>query len=717
MQTIQEIIIDLMNPRKNVIHVVQDDSVRHIRLILLHNNAPFDPTPPSGDTDTLHCFVEFRKPDGNGGIYDTTSLGETAVRLEDPDAAHGNVFIVALDGQCFTCPGQTQINIRFEMESGKKIHTFSIIADVEPTASSDVESITWGSLTSISDLRTAVSNATSSLSALSATVNGEVKLENYERADLSDFDIREGKSISTTSGSPVTASAYTSIATFIPVTTGTVIKKGSLSAYIVFFSNAYNTAISSSTSSSRNDYVCASNGFVKIATKLDPASSTAPTVTQVKENIQVIYPNTVRKAPATMKNIISESSVIQNKYVAYNDGSQNGTTKYSMTQKIDVDSSKDYYVSITDVSPDSNTRDFCIFAYDVDGNYIVSSEYYDNSNDYKAYYRAQLGLSTTSLFRVFRFPSNVKQIAVMFDKFGTTELSIKTAFEADYIARQEIAALRSELNDLSKRCYITEKSNPVYVQQIIDVAGSYYAEGGKSYIDGGVTKFYMKYGYNTVLSNTYNGEGGIDCSAYIGLVLRGIHFEDTEYYTDPANATSPETEEDDGTENTGTTYDANPDYDWSVNPYDYELPAVVNAPAESASKVRNAAQLGQWLQLMGRSVWIDKHLANLLPGDVVFFSKKKQNGSWIQEPRYMHISHVAIVATKEDAPADATWDTELYPYQHTLYEVRGAAPQHPGACGKFVLENPAFSGPTENGVDTLVLVCRPDLGRITPTSD
>lgn len=156
MQTTQEIIIDVLKPRQNVMHVVQEDSTRHIRLVLLANNVPFDPAAELESRDDLLAFVEFSKPDGHGGMYDTTSLGETAVQLEDSES-NPNIYIVSLDGQCFTCPGWTQINVRFETEDGKRIHTFRIMVDVEPTASSDTESTDWGELNSIADLRNAVS--------------------------------------------------------------------------------------------------------------------------------------------------------------------------------------------------------------------------------------------------------------------------------------------------------------------------------------------------------------------------------------------------------------------------------------------------------------------------------------------------------------------------------------------------------------------------------
>ena len=125
MNVIQDITIDVSKPRQPVIHVVQEDSTRKIRLTLLKDNLPFNVQQDLTE-ETVYGFVEFRKADGHGGMYDTTSLGDPAVELEDSETA-SNVWIVSLDGNCFTCPGWTQINVRFETEDGKRIHTFRIM--------------------------------------------------------------------------------------------------------------------------------------------------------------------------------------------------------------------------------------------------------------------------------------------------------------------------------------------------------------------------------------------------------------------------------------------------------------------------------------------------------------------------------------------------------------------------------------------------------------
>lgn len=152
MEVIHNLTIDLLRPARSVIRLTQEDNARKIRLTLLADNSPYNVA--QGITEDVLAFVEYLRPDGTGGMYDTTSGGDTAVELEDSNV--NNVWLVTLDGNCFTVPGWTQINVRFETESGKRIHTFPIMVDVAQTASSDTESTDWGELNSIADLRNAV---------------------------------------------------------------------------------------------------------------------------------------------------------------------------------------------------------------------------------------------------------------------------------------------------------------------------------------------------------------------------------------------------------------------------------------------------------------------------------------------------------------------------------------------------------------------------------
>lgn len=153
------IIMDLTSPRKAVVNVVQDDNVRFLRLTLLANGQAYDVSGDLQSGEYLHGYVEFHKADGHGGIYDETQLGVTAV-VKVSGIAASNVWLVALDGQCCTCPGLVQVNVRFATSSGRVLHSFAIQLKVEQAASSDTRSIDWnhsGSFALVSSVPTQAS--------------------------------------------------------------------------------------------------------------------------------------------------------------------------------------------------------------------------------------------------------------------------------------------------------------------------------------------------------------------------------------------------------------------------------------------------------------------------------------------------------------------------------------------------------------------------------
>ena len=132
MNLTQNVVIDMLDPRKNIIHVVQGDSARLIELTLLAGNAPYNVAAGLASGETLEGTVEYKNiKTGYGDSYSETELGVPAVALKTGTT---NVWTVALDGNCFKYPGWTQINVKFEGNSGILIRTFALIADVEPAA-------------------------------------------------------------------------------------------------------------------------------------------------------------------------------------------------------------------------------------------------------------------------------------------------------------------------------------------------------------------------------------------------------------------------------------------------------------------------------------------------------------------------------------------------------------------------------------------------------
>lgn len=259
----------------------------------------------------------------------------------------------------------------------------------------------------------------------------------------------------------------------------------------------------------------------------------------------------------------------------------------------------------------------------------------------------------------------------------------------------------------------SERNNQTLVSECIGVARSYYLA---RYNDNQEPTF--NYNVNgTVLDTNYdvNGENknSIDCSTFIGLLLRGIPFKKSPYgklFTD----NGPLLDDNDGGNETGNhdEYDdiyngnawdpmnivANKDYSWSINPMDYKLKKNINS--SELYPVRTASQLAQWMYERGWAIPLDTTFTNLEPGDIIFWAKR-QGGEYIQPNRYKKISHVAICISKYDRPENDSSFPSNYPWKHTMLEVTTKAP--------YVL-NRTLEKCSPNDV---VMICRPDLGSVS----
>lgn len=228
----------------------------------------------------------------------------------------------------------------------------------------------------------------------------------------------------------------------------------------------------------------------------------------------------------------------------------------------------------------------------------------------------------------------------------------------------------------------TKRNNPNYVTQLLEI--------GETYMNHGLV-----YGTNTIL-RTSSSTNKLDCSTFVGLVLRGYEYEDTSYYTH--NYVDPK------------TWVAKPGVIWAVNPFDYVFP--IKEESDTLVEVNRASQLCEWMTYQGQRVPIDTYYANLRPGDVLFFSRKDKNtGEWVAPDRYLKISHCAFVYSKEKAPDDPSWDSSTFPYKHMMIE----ATKVTNTVQIQTLEtyqNDEAEAIYHNDIFTLVAVCRPDLGSI-----
>lgn len=281
--------------------------------------------------------------------------------------------------------------------------------------------------------------------------------------------------------------------------------------------------------------------------------------------------------------------------------------------------------------------------------------------------------------------------------------------------------------------YTTGRSNPEKVEEILNVAYSYYQN--RSAKNGDIFK--MVYGTTPTILDTDEYTNYIDCSTYVGLLLRGIPYQSTPYNTlVPADPKS---------------YAANPMYKWAYDLGLYELKA--ERTSETPSPIRSAASIGQWLIEQRREIPRDKKLLNLEPGDIICWSKENYSGTALRPYRFMNISHVAICRSKQrviafDSSANyakndvvlynsnlyrakdaitagafdadewfldfVNWDTDRFPYAHYVYEVTGATGVGPCVFDNHLVERD-YNDPTKlnrSNYNTITLIGRPDLGSI-----
>lgn len=277
-----------------------------------------------------------------------------------------------------------------------------------------------------------------------------------------------------------------------------------------------------------------------------------------------------------------------------------------------------------------------------------------------------------------------------------------------YRAHEEIENLNSECTDL-------KKNSAIGVAEIINVAKSYYDVRYKT--DN--TPLFLYDTSHTPLGGNYNPSdstyaGAIDCSTYIGLVLRGIpvekspfsHLLDSTINDEDNNLEGNDTGIDIGNDEVNPEPTLDPklirenknDYSWAINPFEWKVSVEAGG---TPTPIRTSSQIAQWMFERGMSIPLDETFSNLEPGDIIFWAKKDSNGNYKQPNRYKHISHLAICVGKYDHDADDTTFPEKYPYKHTMLEATTIPP--------YILNRTL----EKISPDEVVMICRPDLGGLT----
>lgn len=242
-----------------------------------------------------------------------------------------------------------------------------------------------------------------------------------------------------------------------------------------------------------------------------------------------------------------------------------------------------------------------------------------------------------------------------------------------------------------------KRNNETLVGEFLSVAQSYLGKTDIEYKDGD----------SIIWKST--ATNGIDCSSYVALCLMGWPYEKTPYYTHQYIDRD--------------TWEANiEDYSWTLSTVQYKLSRFIDGhnPDE---RMRLASQLGRWMESRGQKVPLTNGFRDVMPGDIVFWANKRQStGDWSNSDWYDHISHIGIILSKENAPNTyvddsgntRTWDKDKYPFKHTIIEVTTTTP--PCTTSRWLerkQEDPTYQW--SSCVNTIVMICRPDLGAIQPT--
>ena len=246
------------------------------------------------------------------------------------------------------------------------------------------------------------------------------------------------------------------------------------------------------------------------------------------------------------------------------------------------------------------------------------------------------------------------------------------------------------------------KGNDLYVEQnpsaniaeILTVAESYLEQTGIAYNDGN-TPIYL-----TTSTN------GIDCSTFIMFCLLGIPFNKSPYSTGVY----------------GGPYALTPnlaDFDWATDPMLYAISRYIDG-SNPDEMVRLAGQMGRWFSEHCKVVSLANGFSAAQPGDLVWYAGKNQStGEWKNPTWWMHINHIAMVYSVEDAPDTYSytqdgqiitipWNKTKYPKKHTIIDCGGTTP--PCRTTQYLeVGQEDETNIYKNNCNTVCLIVRPNL--------
>lgn len=185
-----------------------------------------------------------------------------------------------------------------------------------------------------------------------------------------------------------------------------------------------------------------------------------------------------------------------------------------------------------------------------------------------------------------------------------------------------------------------------------------------------------------------NGNAIIDCSTYIGLVLKGLSYLDSPYYNSSETTIDPRTVV--GTDDT-----------WVENYFDLQenrytdllvFPAFTHKTTDGYYRVLTASDMAQYYDKLGLLWYADDNTFTPQVGDICFFYKENDDGTLKYPTRFHGISHVGFMT-------DSNHYLNATDYASSGDLIRTAVSTRP----PFAYARPYYGALTDGATDSLTV--------------
>lgn len=146
-------------------------------------------------------------------------------------------------------------------------------------------------------------------------------------------------------------------------------------------------------------------------------------------------------------------------------------------------------------------------------------------------------------------------------------------------------------------------------------------------------------GSTSAMLHDSNGNGIIDCSTFVGLVLRGLSYLESPYYNSSATTVDPRT-----VKCTNESW-VEKYFDLQDNRYTGQLvfPTFKHKTNDNKYRVITASDMAQYYDKLGLFWYADNTTITPRAGDICFFIKENDDGTLKYPTRFHGISHVGFM--------------------------------------------------------------------------